>query len=59
MEALAKGELDDTIEAAPGPDGRELARQELTIARKYIGPFPVVMAIWGLGNLACGCRSGR
>ena len=32
---------------------RELAREELTIAREYIGPFPVFMAIWGLGNLVC------
>ena len=53
MEVLAKGELDDDIEAAAAPSDRDLARQELTIARKYIGPFPVVMATWGLGNLVC------
>ncbi|KAB7739316.1 beta-carotene hydroxylase [Parvibaculum sedimenti] len=32
---------------------RELARAELTIARKYIGRFSWFMAVWGLGNLVC------
>jgi beta-carotene hydroxylase len=32
---------------------KELIRQERVIARKYIGKFPLAMAIWGLGNLAC------
>jgi beta-carotene hydroxylase len=46
-----------TAAAAAGADSelvrKDLARQEMTIARKYIGTFPVAMAIWGLGNLAC------
>lgn len=32
---------------------KELIRREMAIARKYIGKFPVAMAVWGLGNLAC------
>ena len=32
---------------------KELIRQERAIARKYIGKFPLAMAIWGLGNLVC------
>ena len=34
-------------------DHKELIRQERAIARKYIGKFPLAMAIWGLGNLVC------
>jgi beta-carotene hydroxylase len=45
----------EPVAAAPVAErnDRELAREELTIARKYIGPFPIVMAAWGLGNLVC------
>ena len=32
---------------------KELIRQERVIARKYMGKFPLGMAIWGLGNLIC------
>lgn len=32
---------------------RRLAREEITIARKYIGPFPIFMAVWCFANLAC------
>jgi beta-carotene hydroxylase len=32
---------------------KELVRREQAIARKYIGGFPIVMAVWGLGNLLC------
>src|SRR6516165_8728212 len=32
---------------------KELIRQERVIARKYMGNFPLAMAIWGLGNLVC------
>ncbi|MES2343787.1 MAG: fatty acid desaturase [Pseudomonadota bacterium] len=41
--------------AAPldtAPDTRALARDEMTIARRHMTGFPVVMAAWGLGNLA-------
>lgn len=40
-------------DTAPQKTDREFAREEMVIARKYIGPFPVLMAAWGLGNLAC------
>ncbi len=36
-----------------GADDRQLARAEMQIARKYLSGFPVVMAVWGLTNLAC------
>ncbi|MBV9332088.1 MAG: fatty acid desaturase [Alphaproteobacteria bacterium] len=48
--------LDATIaEASETSDAarKELIRQEMAIARKYIGRFPVAMAVWGVGNLAC------
>ena len=32
---------------------KELIRHERAIARKYIGKFPLALAIWGLGNLVC------
>ncbi|PWT90517.1 MAG: hypothetical protein C5B56_05310, partial [Proteobacteria bacterium] len=32
---------------------KALIGEERAIARKYIGEFPLDMAIWGLGNLAC------
>ena len=44
----------DTPPIAEDPDSdRQLARSEMQIARKYLAGFPFVMAIWGLGNLAC------
>ena len=44
MEVLAKGELNDDIEATAAPSDRDLARQELTIARKYIGALSAVLS---------------
>lgn len=44
------------LESVPTPDTeteRRLAREEMAIAKNYIGPFPVFMAVWGLANLAC------
>jgi beta-carotene hydroxylase len=32
---------------------KELIRQERAIARKYVGKFPLAMAIWGICNLVC------
>ncbi|MDF1848437.1 MAG: fatty acid desaturase [Parvibaculaceae bacterium] len=32
---------------------RRLYREEMAIAKKYIGPFPVVMALWCFSNLLC------
>lgn len=47
--------FDATINAIETNDAvrKDLVRQEMAIARKYIGRFPAAMAIWGLGNLAC------
>ena len=45
-----------TITETANPDReteRQLAQQEMAIAKKYIGPFPVFMAIWCFANLAC------
>jgi hypothetical protein len=43
-----------TLPAADGDSDRnELIRRERAIARKYIGKFPLAMAIWSLGNLVC------
>lgn len=48
----------DAVAPATGKSGdaearKEFVRREMAIARKYIGKFPLAMAIWGLGNLAC------
>lgn len=43
---VASTELDDAAI-------KNLSRQEMTIARKYIGPFPYFMAIWCFTNLTC------
>ena len=40
------------LERADG-ESNKLIRRERAIARKYIGKFPLAMAIWGLGNLVC------
>ena len=44
-----------TLDMADGGDKehKELIRQERVIARKYMGKFPLAMAIWSLGNLVC------
>jgi hypothetical protein len=43
-----------TMEAeSSDKEHKELIRQERMIARKYIGKFPLAMAIWGVGNLTC------
>lgn len=34
-------------------EDQRLMREEMSIARKYIGPFPVVMALWCFANLLC------
>lgn len=34
-------------------EDQRLMREEMSIARKYIGPFPVVMALWCFTNLLC------
>ena len=43
-----------TLDMADGGDKehKELIRQERVIARKYMGKFPLAMAIWGLVLMA-------
>ena len=41
------------ISTSGDQEQKELMRQERAIARKYMGNFPLAMAIWGLCNLVC------
>ena len=43
----------ETTLALSREEEQRLYREEMTIARKYIGPFPIVMALWCFTNLAC------